>query len=162
MYCKSCLQFKYAFFQVLTLLTLFTSCNQSVIYKNEIQIDSMKWDSAQVVTFNWQVQDTASWYQLNLTLNHSLEMEYQNLYVKSTTGFPDQSQKEQILSFELFDNSGKPTGQCSGSQCNTEINLLPKFKFPFVGNYQISLKQHGRDQSVKGISSFKLEVSKIN
>jgi len=146
---------------VIAILSLFISCKQSFIYKNEIPITNMQWDSSQIIRFNWEVQDTAVWYQLNLKLKHALELEYQNLYVKSITEFPDQSQKEQILSFELFDNSGKPTGTCGSTSCTTEISLLPKFKFPQLGKYQLSLEQFSRDQSVNGIASFKLEVSKI-
>ncbi len=143
-------------------LIVLDSCKCKYQFQQEILIPKSNWDTSQIIRFNWQIEDTSSWYNLNLQLKHSLDLSYQNLYVKSSTRFPDQTTKEQILSFELFDQSGKPTGNCSCDKCETEIELLPKFKFPGIGSYDLSLEQFSRDTSISGIHSFELRLTKLS
>jgi gliding motility-associated lipoprotein GldH len=93
-------------------------------------------------------------------VNHSNDLAFRNVYVKCKTTFPDNQVKEQVLSLELFDESGKPYGKCSSSECNTNIKLIYATRFPLPGTYQLSLEQYGRDSLLNGIESLGLLIEK--
>jgi gliding motility-associated lipoprotein GldH len=149
---------KYSF--IASLLFVF-ACNSNSIYHQKNELENQTWSYNNAMLFKWTVKDTADWYRMMLKIDHASNLNYRNLYVKCLTLFPDHSQKEQILSLELFDETGKPFGKCSGSGCTTEISLLPKTKFQFQGDYELSIIQYGRDSIVKGLNNFELDISKI-
>ncbi len=137
---------------------LFWSCSEEKLYSKKIDFPDNRWSYSHPIKFNWIVKDTNLWYSMNLIIDHDAEMDYQNIYVKCLTTFPDSSVKEQIVSFELYTTSGKPLGQCGSSKCSTEIDLLPKIKFQFQGEYSLDLIQHGRDSIISGLRNMELTI----
>lgn len=148
-----------AFFFLIFLL--FPACNNNSIFHQIIKIENNKWMYSQRLNYKWSVKDTSDSYSITLKIVHDPNLEYRNVYVKCLTSFPDSSKKEQVLSLELFNESGKPFGHCSSASCNTEITLISKTKFQFQGEYGLSIEQYGRDSMVKGLQSFELDIEKI-
>ncbi len=149
---------------ILSILSIFSfciSCNSDLIYNHIEKTDPLGWPYGQSLNYQWTITDTADWYSMVLKIEHIPNLNYLNAYIKCTTHFPDDSKKEQILSLELFDASGKPFGICSSSNCETEISLIAKTKFQFQGEYGLSIEQYGRDSMAMGIHSFELSVRKL-
>ncbi len=145
----------------ISLLISLSSCNDGLLFREKIVLDSQHWTYSNQLQYNWTVNDTLAWYSLQLNIEHDINLDYRNLYVKCFTHFPDGSKKEQVLSLELFNEMGISFGKCNNSTCNTEIVLLPKTKFQFMGEYQLSIEQYGRDSILHGLSSFEMSIHKL-
>jgi gliding motility-associated lipoprotein GldH len=155
------LKAKYQLLYITLILILLSACNDNSIYNHKIPIENQQWSYSQIPEFNWDVKDTSQWYRILLAVRHKNDLNHRNLYVKCNTTFPDNSNKDQILSLELYDEAGKPYGVCRSSSCTTDIPLIPKTKFPIPGNYKLSIEQYGRDTIVPGLHSLELTIVKV-
>lgn len=147
---------------LISLASIFNlSCKDALTLNQEHSFDHESWSSQDTIHFKWTIPDTSLWYSMELVVQHKLEFPFQNQYVMVHTLFPDQHLTEQLLSLELYDDTGRPFGKCNGSLCNTPLLLQEKVKFPQIGAYQIDLMQNGRDTVVNGLSALRLKIQKI-
>ncbi|MCC6754671.1 MAG: hypothetical protein IT266_11885 [Saprospiraceae bacterium] len=135
-----------------------SSCSEPMLYESHREILKGTWHSDEPVEFSWAVADTAPWYVMELVVAHDAEFPFQNQYVKAVTRFPDSSDREQVLSLELFDDAGRPFGECRGANCRVTLALQPRFKFPQPGEYRLNLNQNGRTASSEGIRRISLRI----
>ena len=144
--------------KILLFSLLLSSCKPELVLDQKVRIAEPGWTQAQTIAFTWEIQDTQQLYGMYLTVGHQSELSYRNLYIKSLTTFPNQTKKDQIISLELYDETGNPYGDCSASSCNTEIELQGKTKFPEPGSYQLELQQYSRLDTFAGIRDFHLRI----
>ncbi|MBK9727276.1 MAG: gliding motility lipoprotein GldH [Saprospiraceae bacterium] len=144
------------------LLLFFFSCNSHELYKQKFNIKSDTWEYNQTIQYSWEIVDTISRYDIILAIDHIPDLHFRNLYIQCKTTFPDQNSKDQIVSLELYDETGKPYGDCSNSKCTTEILLQTKIRFPFPGKYDLAIDQFSRDLKIPGIHSLELKIMKTN
>lgn len=150
--------------KILFIFTLFfqlfcSSCIEpGIIFNQKINIKNNTWETNQVPEFAWTVNDSSSLYNLVLTIEHHPDLNFRNLYVKCKTTFPDSSTKDQILSLEIFEEKGKPFGNCSNSKCKTEIMLQNNIRFPLIGDYHLAIEQYSREKMLSGINSLNLKI----
>lgn len=147
------------FFPLLYVL-LFQACSSETVFEKKYNLDHNSWKTEQVLVFNWDIKDTTLLFDIELEIAHDADFRFQNQYIKAKTTFPDSTSNEQILSLELFDDTGRPYGNCISSKCKTPILLQSRIKFPKSGNYQLQLKQNGREPESAGIQSIQLKVLK--
>ena len=149
-------------FYALLLLLFYGSCSEpGLVFEQKINILNKTWDMDQVPNFSWNISDSTSNFDLILTLEHHPDLNFKNIYVNCKTSFPDSSTKDQILSLEIYDESGKPFGNCSNSNCSTEIMLQHKIRFPFYGNYHLALEQYSRENMLSNIYSISFKILKL-
>jgi gliding motility-associated lipoprotein GldH len=142
-------------------ISVLISCTPEKVYSKKILLPESTWSYSNPLQYTWTVQDTTLWYSMLLIIDHVPDLDYQNLYVKCRTTFHDTIEKEQVLSLELFTNSGKPMGECDVFECKTTIEFLPKTKFQYLGDYVLSMEQFGRDSSIRGIQNIELRINRI-
>lgn len=96
-----------------------------------------------------------------LEVEHSADFDYQNIYVKTKTSFPDQSVKEGLVSLNIGNPKGGWNGDCSGDVCTADIVLQPRLKFPQAGTYTLEIEQSSRDKQLSGIGSMTLKINTL-
>ncbi len=134
-------------------ITCMISCGPKVIYKEQKSVPT-KWTKGSDVAFAFEVSDTTMLYDFLIDVETNEEFEYENLYVKINTIFPNKEKVEDIVSFQLFGNDGESLGDCSGSDCTVKQILQSSLKFPTIGNYQVTFGQHSRVDTLVGVKSF--------
>ena len=137
-----------------------SGCGNEVIYKESRPIEGDTWEYDEMLCFPFEIQDTSQLFGINLAVRHQTHFPFQNQYVKIHTSFPDGHIKENIVSLELAGNTGWK-GNCSGNNCIVNIPLQAETYFNTMGEYQICFEQYSRKDSVEGLKSFEIKISKL-
>ncbi len=148
---------KYRFFNALFLLTLL-SCGSKTMYKESKSIANAIWTKDQPLTFDFEVLDTLTKYDIVLTVGHKSSFRFTNQYVSVSTIFPNNKKIKDIVSLELSQSNGVTNGKCSGESCHVPILFQEKINFPILGRYHISIGQYSREDSIMGIENMELKL----
>jgi gliding motility-associated lipoprotein GldH len=151
---------KKTLFAILFAALIVASCEQRIIFRETKQVDPNAWTYADTINFDFQVSDTVFRYNLLLDVVYRDTFSFQNVYTNITTRFPDGARRSALVSFDLFDKRGEPLGHCTGSSCTMTAILQQKALFNQPGSYQISIAQHMRQDSLKGISALQFTLEK--
>lgn len=133
------------------------SCTSKEVYNKTYTIGEV-WTYNDSLVYDYTIQDTLIPYNLFLTITHGKDYKYENLYVNASTLFPDGRRTSYPVSLELADDHGQWVGQCSGSECTTEIGMANNAYFQKPGKYQLVLKQFSRTDTLSGIRSLQLQI----
>ncbi len=124
---------------------LFLACGPDVVYQEEIELPATGWPYADSLTFTFPVTDTSGRYDLVLTVAHTEDFPYQNVYVHLTTHIPSGVLRSQPLSLQLADTFGDWYGDCSGGVCRADISLQEGTRFTEVGEHRLVVGQFSRE-----------------
>lgn len=126
-------------------------CDRKAAFDVRVSPQAGIWTYNDDLVLNFEIVDTSIIYDLTLSVEHSRDYPWENLYVEIENIFPDGDTLSRPLSLELADKRGKWQGECSGSTCEAIIDLQKSVFFPKKGSYQIRLKQHMRQDSIPGL-----------
>lgn len=144
------------------LLTLFVaslwSCSNNTVYKETIDLPQEHWTYADSVLFTFHIADTTRYYNLYLTVEHSVDFPFHNVYFQFFTGFPSGFRSERISSMELGSASGTWYGSCKGEICSVRIPIQTPAYFVESGAHTLSIRQHSRVEKLPGLYSLSFEV----
>ncbi|HQW55802.1 MAG TPA: gliding motility lipoprotein GldH [Saprospiraceae bacterium] len=146
---------------IFLIFSLFISCNSDQIYSNKITLDSPYWLYKDSLKYEFTITDTAQNYTMELDVNHIDTFGFENCYVQIHSVYPDGTSKNDVLSLEFADASGQWLGKNSGSKWLVPIALQPVARFKQTGKYTMAFYQHNRVDSLAGIESMKLMISKL-
>ncbi len=138
---------------------LLSSCGPEIIYSHKVPVDG-PWDYNEKINFEFEIADTVPAYDIVLHTTHSKNFAYQNIYTKMTTKFPDGNSTNHLVSLDLTDKLNQWTGNCSGKECTVPIMLSEHIFFKKPGRYTITAEQYGRVDSLDGVTSLELVISK--
>lgn len=129
------------------------SCNkESVILEKEVLIkENTGWIFSDSLTVDFSVTDTSRFYAMRFQLDFDPQFNYENVYTRIHTQFPDGKRYPQILSLQLTDERGAWAGKCNKNICKVEIPLQERIIFPSIGNYKITIAQYMRTDTLVGI-----------
>ena len=148
------------FLVFLVIVSLF-SCD-NIIYENYYSFNEGVWDADSTVNFEYTISDTLSLHDLSLSIRHSVDFEYQNLFL-----FLELDTKDTI-EIMLADKSGKWNG--SGISNIRELNYTFQTSrmFDKKGEYNLKAEQamrYGVDEKIQyleNITDIGLIISKHN
>lgn len=144
----------------LVLSMLYISCDSPIMYQKQIDVKG-SWSYEDAMVFDFEVNNIEESYEMLLALEYSIDFDYQNLYLKIQTSYPDGKTVDDILSIKLANKMGSWLGSCSGNACTIDIQLQDEFKFQSSGSYQISVSQHSRDENLSGIIGAEMTIKTI-
>ena len=142
----------------------FSSCDIVVPNDTYIQYHDVKdgeWNYKDNITFNMEIKDTSSLYDLYVNLRHTGNYQFKNLWVLTHTTYPSGKTLTERKNLLLLDNDGRWFGNGVNNFFDVQISLQDSAKFPELGNYQIMLEQHMRLNPIKDIYSVGLKVIKL-
>jgi gliding motility-associated lipoprotein GldH len=149
---------KYFFFLPL-LSTVFFACGPRYLVDETIEIPESKWVYKDSLRFEAEIPDTAMVYDLWLTLDHSPEFAWQNLYIRIHTLFPDGKRLSAPLSLELADQGGIWQGDCNSKRCRFRVPIQEGAWFQLPGVYTFTFEQYMRESPVTGIQRFRFQIA---
>mgnify|MGYP006270862455 CR=1 FL=1 len=132
-------------------LFLLTGCGSDYVYERTHELPGGTWAYADTLSFEFEVLDTATIYNLWLTVAHADTFRNQNIYTQIKTHFPNGEQLEELLSLELAGEFGGWNGDCRGGLCELRIPIQTNAFFNQPGAYKLVLEQYMRRDSIIGI-----------
>jgi len=142
---------------LLSLVFLSVACGPDYAYQQTYELEGDTWSYTDSLTFEFEVPDTATIYDLVLEVRHSASYANQNLYVLIHTTFPAGQRLTEQVSLELSDK-GRWEGDCRGDWCTVRIPIQSGAYFNQTGSHRFVLEQYMRQDPVEGIRSLGLFI----
>ncbi len=110
------------------------------------------WKYDQVFDFPIEVDDTATKYRLEMALNHADDYDFQNIYTRIKTDFPNGKSATDTVSVQLSDKFGRWFGSCGSGDCSYRVVLKDSFNFIEAGKHTLHLEQYSRTGYLEGVN----------
>lgn len=150
------------FIGFLLLIFLLTSCgNEGVIFEENLPLKNSVWKNKDMASFEFNVQDTISYFDIFVNLRNTNSYEFSNIYIFVTTNFPNGKRKLDTLNANLADYQGNWIGTGIGDIYDNSYILSHKLAFPLKGDYRIDILQAMRKNDLEGIENIGLKVQKF-
>ncbi|HHB52081.1 MAG TPA: gliding motility lipoprotein GldH [Saprospiraceae bacterium] len=149
---------KSIFFLFTLLIIGISACQNSRYYEKTVPLDNEVWTYSDSLDFLFNIKDNSAPYDLLLSINHSKEYAFQNLYVKINTYFPSGAKVEDIVSLELAQKGGAWYGDCGGKYCQLNIPIQQNIHFKEKGDYKLVIYQYMRKEAIPGIKEVEFSI----
>jgi gliding motility-associated lipoprotein GldH len=149
---------------IFILLGTLLSCESNRIYEQNNVLDSRQWPANAPEIFAFEVTDNSQSYNIYFNIRNSLDYPFSRFFVEYTlTDSAGTELKKNLTSQYLFEQkTGKPFGNSAiGDVFDHQFKIIENYKFPYNGNYQISLKQLNRADTLKGVISVGVRVETV-
>lgn len=131
---------------------VFSCSKERIILEKEALIkENTGWIFSDSLSVDFSISDTSRFYAMRFQLDFDPQFNYENVYTRIHTQFPDGKRISQILSLQLTNEIGAWAGDCNKNECHVEIPLQERIIFPYTGNYKISIAQYTRTDTLEGI-----------
>jgi gliding motility-associated lipoprotein GldH len=150
---------------VVFLLVLFTlsSCDKARVYEKNVDFKTNVWHINEAALFDVEIKDADQPYHIAVNVRNSLNYPYRNLYIKyqlaDSLGHIIDDRLYEIMLFHP--KTGKPYGSGMGDLFDHQNRIRETYRFPYAGNYTISLKQYMRVDELPYIVSTGIRIEKI-
>jgi|ERR1043165_1964409 gliding motility-associated lipoprotein GldH len=152
----------FGFCLVLLSSIIFSSCDKSRVMEKQEQIKDYTWDYADAKTFTADIADTVQHYNIYVSLRHSFNFEWRNMWVKIETTFPDGKVRERRVNLLLSESDGVWHSNCTGDNCDILIPIQENAFFPEVGKYTFKISQDMRVNPLSYVKSIGMRIEKYN
>lgn len=143
---------------LLLFVILLHSCGPDTIYEKTYEISAGEWFYSDTLTYEVNIDDTLTIYNLYLDLEHSREYPFENMYVRIHTGFPSGERLSKQVSLELANEAGIWIGDCGSEVCEITIPIQMGAYFNQPGAYTFQLEQYMRRNPLPGVQSISLRI----
>ena len=62
-------------------IVMFISCDSSIVFEEHKSFENQKWNTDSAAFFNYSISDTTSKNTIKIKLRHTVEYEFQNLFL---------------------------------------------------------------------------------
>jgi gliding motility-associated lipoprotein GldH len=121
-------------FYLLILAISLISCDNTV-YESYYSFENESWNSDSLKSFDFEIIDTLATYSLSLNVRHSIDYEYQNLFVFVSGEVND------TIELMLADKNGKWKGSGISDVREFTHSLKKDRTFSKKGKYSINIEQ---------------------
>ena len=115
-------------------IVMFISCDSSIVFEEYKSFENQNWNTDSVAFFNYSISDTISKNTIKIKLRHTVEYEFQNLFL--------------FIETDVMDTVELMLANKDGMWLGSGIGDVREFEFDY---------QNGKLFSKKGIYSFKIE-----
>jgi gliding motility-associated lipoprotein GldH len=139
---------------------LIAGCGEAPLFEKNISVEGASWSASDVKSFEFEVEDTVSLYDLSVNLRHNAAYPYSNLYLFIELKFPNGKRAMDTLECVLADASGKWYGRSGlGSIYERRFGYYSNRQFPLAGTYRVDIVQAMRDEPLRGITDIGFRVA---
>lgn len=151
---------KYSKFYIVLCTFFFISCDRNRVFEDNVELPDYIWDVKNKISFEVDIQDTVSSYNLYANIRHASHYPYANLYLFIDIKFPNGKMARDTLECVLSDASGRWKGEGMGDIWDNQILWKPNIIFPVAGKYVFEYEQAMRTPQVPFIMDVGLRVEK--
>lgn len=147
---------------LLPVMLVFIACSTDVAYHENKVVDENGWHADSLITFQFDIGDTISGYNINISTRNLDAYPYSNIWFFVNITAPDLSVVSDTIEYQLAETNGKWLGTGTGGVYSNEFSFRQNVFFPVVGTYSIDIKHGMRNKSLNGICDIGLSVEKKN
>lgn len=139
-------------------LLLLCSCGREAVSSAYADLPERGWSIGDTVRLAVSVQDTTQAYDLALTLRHTEQYAYQNLWLfVSACDSLSPLRADTVLAC-LADDRGRWLSTRTGRYYAGYVTMQHAMRFPAAGTYTFAIVQGMRDSVITGIADVGLEL----
>jgi gliding motility-associated lipoprotein GldH len=142
------------------LFLLLSACDQQVAFEKYERIDPNGWMAFDGVTFVISVTDSIHPHNLYVSVRHTIDYKYSNLYLFIDTHFPAGKVTRDTIEFLLADHTGRWYGKGLGHIKEYRALVSRSVTFPTQGDYTILIEQGMREKKLKGIEDIGIRLER--
>tara|TARA_B100000767_G_C19528615_1_gene435595 strand:- start:139 stop:603 length:465 start_codon:yes stop_codon:yes gene_type:complete len=143
-------------------IVMFISCDSSVVFEEYKSFENQKWNTDSAAFFNFVIADTTSKNTIKIKLRHTIEYEFQNLFLFIETDVID------TVELMLANKEGMWLGAGIGDVREFEFDYQNEKLFSKKGGYAFKIEQAMRYgmaekiQTLNNVLSLGLSIEKQN
>lgn len=144
------------------LIFFMVSCEETGLFEKLVFMPRQEWAFANQPSFNFDIKDTSSSYQVYFLIRHSDAYEYSNIWINMSSQMPGES-VQQNQKFEIpLATSNRWLGSGMDDIYDHRVLLYREpVKFRKPGNYTITIAQDMRVDPLKQVFNVGLRLEKI-
>lgn len=132
------------------------------VFEKNIQIPKQSWSSSFKPDIPFDIQDTASLYNIFIVLRHTEAYTWNNLYLRASVKTPDQkSTRSGDYDLTLATNDKGWLGTAMDDIYESRLLIQQRTRFTAPGVYHFSIEQLMREDPLQHMLSIGLRVEKI-
>lgn len=150
---------------VLTIVTIFSSCNKSQVYKEFKTLPNYTWErieKGKSIEFdNINIENEEDVYDISFHIRHTPYITEDEIKFKLKITSPSSIVRESVHTVKLKDKEGKEwLGEAMGDMIDLEVDLKTFYSFIERGLYKIELVNMGQKYQLQGIMEVGIEINK--
>lgn len=149
-------------YPLLLMILLITSCTSKDVYLQYFPVNESGWSKDSIFTFDIQINDSTTDFNLYVNIRNRGEYPYQNLWLFLEKISPDSVVTRDTIEFYLADNSGKWLGSGAGSTFEMPVLYQQNIKFQTTGTYHYKITQGMRDSVLAGINDVGMRLERVD
>ena len=139
-------------------IMLSISCDQSNVYRAEVDVPGNTWHKDSSIVFKPQITNTSTPYNIYITIENTTNYPYQNLWLFINTKSDKTIQRDSLNCF-ISDGKGNYQGEKFGETHKISFSFKGNIGFPRKGEYKFEIFQGMRRKTIKGIESIGLKIN---
>jgi len=139
----------------------FAACKNNDVFFQYKAVNAKGWNKDSLYTFDIQITDTTSTYNVYVNVRNRGEYPYQNLWLFLDKTSPDKVQMKDSIECYLADQRGKWLGSGIGSVMEMPILYQENVRFNKSGMYRYKIIHGMRDTTLAGINDIGMRIEKI-
>lgn len=140
-----------------------TACATIDVFEKNTPIPKHQWQYSMQPLFDFNINDTAAYYNVYVLLRHTDAYRYNNIWINVGSKFSRDTMQYRRLDIPLGSDAGGWEGTGVGDiwEVRKSITQGP-VKFNKIGNYTFSVAQVMRENPLPEIISVGIRVEKVN
>lgn len=134
---------------------LLTSCKNDTIYSQFHSIPSNNWHMDSIAQFDYTIEDTTLYYNMQIYIRHTERYPYQNIWL-----YVGDSTAHDSMNVFLADDRGKWYGESNNGFIEVAVPFGNHLHFAAPDTYHLAIQHGMRDSLLRGVTEVGLEISK--
>ncbi len=131
------------------------------LFEKNVEVPQFSWDYEFVPSFDVNIVDTSSYYNLSINIRHLESYPFMNLWVQLHGSSPDGKQQKERIMLGLATPDGKWLGEGLNGVWMQTVLAKGKIKFPHKGQYTFGIEQDMRINPLPAVMNVGLKLEKI-
>jgi gliding motility-associated lipoprotein GldH len=141
--------------------TLLTACGPMDAFENAVPIPAHEWQSSFKPSFDFEVTDTASPYNVYIVLRHQNAYEFNNIWLRVSVQQPgDTAIKSQQYDLKLANDETGWSGTGMDDIFEHRVLIQERAKFARPGKYHFTIEQIMRQDPLLHVMNAGLRIEK--
>lgn len=156
---------KLLFLSLLFPFVIFTSCNQSFVFGEDIDINPKGWHKDSILVFySDSLTELPSLIKIGFNIRNNIDYYFRNIYLFVEINIPGKEQPiKDTINHLLMTSEGYWVDEVKGGNIKESIAYYPyAIKNPPKGVYTMKIQQGMRDEVLKGIVSIGSRIERVD
>ena len=142
-------------------VVLLAACSSQPVYDEQITIPGHGWHKDSAVVFKPYIEEAQKPFNIELTIENTVDYNYQNLWLKYWVISPDQKVLQDSVNIFLVNQQGHWIGNFSGNVHDRRTVLQRGVGFASPGQYEFQFIQYMRKNKLKGVREIGLIIRPV-